>query len=262
MPWRGSWLRNGGPPYAYLSRKSCGGKEKRDWLFLSNRAPEAPDLVRKTVDALQHTLALGSSGDAADATGAQPAAPMLPIPPSFGICLEPGQMVEATRTPSERRDGGDGSMLVAVVGEDGRTAKDAISGERVGLSIEHCSHAVLPWQQTAKEGWEAALRRDVDALRAVDTQMQQLRVACAAATDEKQAAAALAEGAKAVVQHLSMAGAAEPLTRCANAVRDVIKKPKRRRVQAATHDPVAALDPVVGASAIAAVEVVMHARCT
>ena len=121
-------------------------------------------------------------------------------------------------------------MLVAVVGEDGRTAKDAISGERVGLSIEHCSHAVLLWQQTAKEGWEAALRRDVDALRAVDTRMQQLRVACAVATDEEQAAAAVAEAAQAVAQQLTAASMAEPLTRCADAVRTLCGRGAREHL--------------------------------
>ena len=221
--------------------------------------------VGKIVDALQHTLALGASGDAAeaDATSDQRTAPMLPIPPAFGICLEPGQLVEATRAPSDRRDGSGGGMLVAVVGADGRTAEGAVGGEHLALSIEHCSQAVLPWRPTAEDGWEAALRCDLDALRAVDARMQQLRIGCAAAADETQVAAAVVEAAEAVLEQLTAAGATAPLARCAEAVRDVMQRavPSGGAEEAATHDPAASLEAVVGSGALAAIASEVYGAC-
>ena len=133
-----------------------------------------------TADLPRDARAVGSSGEAAaaDAASSQPVAPMPPIPPVFGIVLEPGQLVETALAPSGRRDGSDGNVLVAVVGAGGCTAEDAVGSSHLALTIEHFSHAVLPWRQVAaEEGSEAELHRGLEVLRAVYARMQQLHAA-------------------------------------------------------------------------------------
>ena len=197
------------------------------------------EYVSRTVSALARTLALASTEDAtsgagADAPSSSSEMRMLPVPPAIYLRLGAAQPVQVTPGLHDRRDGSDGGVLVAVVDPSGRGAKSSLGGGHIALSLEHCSQAVLPWLPTPEVGWEEALMRDVDALRAVGAQMRQLRAAdeeaptaaqdeVAAAQDEV-AAAKAAKAVKAVLSQLeATAGATTALTRLAKRLQDAIE---------------------------------------
>jgi hypothetical protein len=172
----------------------------------------------------------------------QPDVQMLPVPPAVRLQLAEGQFVQLVPEPSCRRDGSDGGQVLAVVGVGGRVAEDALGDGRLGLSLERCGQAVLPWRRRTVGGWAEGLQRDVSVLRAVGTLMQQLEMAAGAQNSvavaatqleaeatvgatvqatEEAAAARVKQAVAAMQAHLKMASESVAITRLAEAIRNV-----------------------------------------
>ena len=59
----------------------------------------------------------------------------------------------------------------------GRRVARLLGGGDAELAFDACEQAVLPWRR-ASDGWAAALRRDVEALRGLRERMGALRTQC------------------------------------------------------------------------------------
>ena len=119
------------------------------------------EYVYKLARALQDILgsALPHADDAP--TSLQlPAPPTVALPPPPPLRLAPGHLLLLVSR---------GGAQFGAVDSSGRRVAYTLAGGDTGLAVDACTQEVLPWRPV-KDGWGEALLRDVEALRALDTQ--------------------------------------------------------------------------------------------
>ena len=115
------------------------------------------DFIERFVGALAQTLA----ATAGDAVQELPEMPAVSVPAAVPLRFAEGQVLLLLGDADGRRAGGLGRTQLGAV--DGASVVRIFGGSSEALSFDGCDQRVLPWRRPA-EGWEAAFRRDAEAL--------------------------------------------------------------------------------------------------
>ena len=121
------------------------------------------DYVERLTDSLTSASAL-MRRDVVEAVGPPPMPPV-DVPESAApMLLADGQLLVLLpdAAAAARASNSKGSAQLVAVAE--QRVVNVVNGEEAPLAYDNCSQQVLPWRPQAEAGWEAALRRDAQAL--------------------------------------------------------------------------------------------------